>query len=173
MSTGFVVLDPKGNGFLTDFKDSGVADGDLVGISTQVLNDLISTFKRLFEVGNPLFGIQFCQKPVEFGRVFKDAEVAREGRACLRNSALRPSRYLPLKSLETDLNGKEKFLISSQEPTGCTEATAQNNGVNMWMKGQITAPSMKDTDEMMSAPKYFLSRARSIRVSALALYRRL
>lgn len=80
-STGFVVLDPKGNGFLTHFKDSGVADGDLVGISTQVLNDLISTFKRLFEVGNPLFGIQFCQKPVEFGRVFKDAELARESQS--------------------------------------------------------------------------------------------
>ena len=30
-STGFVVLDPKGNGCLTDFRDSGVADGRFGG----------------------------------------------------------------------------------------------------------------------------------------------
>ena len=46
VSAGFIVLDPEGNGFFTDLKDPGVADGDPVGVPAQVLNDMISTFKH-------------------------------------------------------------------------------------------------------------------------------
>ena len=75
---GFVVFHPKGNRCLTDLKDSGVADGDPVGISPQVLNHMIRTFERFFEVGNPFCGIELCQELVEFARELKDAQITRE-----------------------------------------------------------------------------------------------
>ena len=76
--TGFVVFHPKGNRFVADLKDPGVADGDPMRISAQIFNHMISTFERLFEVGNPFFGIELCQELVELARNLKQAQITGE-----------------------------------------------------------------------------------------------
>ncbi|MPN33278.1 hypothetical protein SDC9_180763 [bioreactor metagenome] len=79
--TGFVVLHPKSNRFVANLKEPGVADGDPMGISAQILNHLIRGFERFFEVGNPFFGIKLRQELVEFARKLEQAQFTRESQS--------------------------------------------------------------------------------------------
>ena len=67
----FVVFDLGGDGLRGGTKDSGVGDGDVMGVSTQVFNDVGRPFEGFLEMGNPLFRIKCVEKFFELSGILE------------------------------------------------------------------------------------------------------
>lgn len=66
---GPVVLYPEGDGLVRDLQDPAVGNGDVMGIATQVFNDVGSAFECFLEMRNPFLGIEYGEEVVELGSI--------------------------------------------------------------------------------------------------------
>ena len=58
----FVVLNLEGDGLRGGAQDSGVGDGNVMGVSAEVFDDIGSPFEGFLEMGNPLLCIERGEK---------------------------------------------------------------------------------------------------------------
>ena len=149
------------NGAVIDFKNSIIGDGDAVGISGNILQDMFGTCKRLFDIAVPIFS-------GEFGDKFFKLEGVVEFAHAVRNNELTVIIVLEQAFTESfsDISGhglywEQKILSVGQGfplfLIGCN-AAAGDDVVNMNMIGQVLSPCMQDADKTdLRAEEFYIA----------------
>jgi len=143
----FVIFDLEGDGLRGGTKDSGVGDGDVVGVSTQVFNDVGSPFEGFLEMGNPLLRIERGEKFFKLPAILEHD--FREGKDQLPFSVqlFQPLEEFSAKKSGYGFDGKQEASLGRDELLVFAESSPQYDGVDVGMIGKVASPGMENADE--------------------------
>lgn len=110
-----VVLDLEADRFGTNVEDSGIGDGDAVGIPSEVLDDIGSTLESLLDVGNPFLGVEGGEEIVEHPGIAKHLEIRRKIEFFLLIEYLQAMEKFPPEESGNDFDGEKEVAFGGDE----------------------------------------------------------
>ena len=149
----FVVFDLEGDGLRGGAKDSGVGDGDVVGVSAEVFNDVGRPFEGFLEMGNPLFRIERGEKCFELPAILEhDFRVGKDQLPFLVQ-LFQPHEEFSAKKSGYGFDGKQESSFGRDELLVLAESSPQDDGVDVGMIGKVASPGMENADEPDFGPQ--------------------
>ena len=149
----FVVFALKGDGLRGETKDSGVGDGDVVGVSTQVFNDVGRPFESFLEMGNPLLRIERGEKCFKLPGILEHDFRERKDQFPFLVQLFQPLEEFSPKKSGYGFDGKQETCLGRDELLVLAESSPQDDGVDVGMIGKVASPGMEDTDEPDLGPQ--------------------
>ena len=149
----FVVLDPESDRLRGGAKDSGIGDGDVMGVPPQILNDVGCPLEGFLEMGNPLFRIERGEKFFELPGILEHN--LREGKDQLPFfvQLFQPREEFSPEKPGYGFYGKKEACLGRDKLLVLAESSPQHDGVDVGMIGKVAAPGMKDADESDLRPQ--------------------
>jgi hypothetical protein len=103
-----VISPAEGNLTVPDGEEAVIADGDSVGISTQVLQDPPGASERRFAVDHPFFMVERPDEGFEVSGILEQAELAGKDQLPALKVLLDEAQELTSEQRRQDLDGEEK-----------------------------------------------------------------
>ncbi len=153
---GAIVLVLESNVLIVVMEQPLIGEGDAMGVSAQVFNDMGGAAKGRFGVDDPLAGADGSQEVVEGVGIQQGVQLAMEVElTCVIG---------PLKSFEKEAAEKPGQDSNAEKEVGAAvdpplavrgEAAARDHAVDMRMEQKILSPSMKDGEEADGGAEMF------------------
>ena len=142
-----VVLALEGDGLRGETKDPGVGDCDIVGVSTQVFNDVGGPFESFLEMGNPLLRIERGEKGIELPAILEHDFRVRNDQLSLSVQLFQSVEEFSPEKPGYGFDGKEEASLGRDKLLVLAESSPQDDGVDVGMIGKVASPGMEDADE--------------------------
>jgi hypothetical protein len=156
-----IVAPPDGDFVVFEFHKPMVADRDPVGISAQIIKNVLGPFKGLLAVDDPVLLIQVGDQGIEGPRRRKLAYGAGVDKFVLGTELFQIRDKLPPKKLRHDLDVDEEVLLARLPfPSITGKSSAGNDNVKMGVVHQVLAPGVQDADKPDYCSKAFRIRSK-------------
>jgi hypothetical protein len=103
-----IISPEEGNLAVPDGEEAVIADGDSVGISTQVLQDPLGAIEGRFAIDHPFFMVERPDEGCEVSGILEQAELAGKDQLPALKVLLDEAQELTSEQRRQDLDGEEK-----------------------------------------------------------------
>ena len=149
-----VVPPSKRDGVVFKFHKPVVADRDPVGVSAEIIQNVLGLLERLFAVDDPVLFVQIGDQGIEGPRRRKVTYGAGVGKFVLGTELFQISDELPSKELRHHIDVDEK-IISATPPLSAVkgQSSAGNDAVNMRMVYEVLTPGVQNANKPDCRPQ--------------------
>jgi len=143
-----VILPTKGDFAVFEEDKPLIGDGDPVGVSGEVLEDLLRASERRLGIDNPILRVQLTQPVLPAGFVGESFQLSIEGKPAVVKSLLEVSEQLAAKKAAQDSNGKEEVLLGANPvSTIGRDASTGNYAMKVRVMKQVLAPGVENSQK--------------------------
>ena len=143
-----VVLPAEGDAILLERDETMVGDGDAMGVTSEVVKNVLRSSEGWLGVDDPVLGNELAQELAETFRPCEILERAVELELALEQELPESSRELAAEDATENADGQEEAWGRSN-PSGAIEreASSRDDAMHMRMMLQVLSPCMQHTEQ--------------------------
>jgi len=125
-----------------------VGDSYAMGVAAEIVHDIFRPTEGAFQIDHPILSMKGPQPSGEDLGLCQKLQVSVEVQLAMLKSLFESVDELATKNFLQHFLGK-KVVVSGANPAGVIrrKATGRHDTMDMWMSGELLAPSVQDTEE--------------------------
>ena len=156
---GLVAFCDEGDAVVIAGNQAVIGDGDPVGVSAEVVEDLLGAAKGSLGIDAPFDVVELVDEDLEEGRIGQFFVRGAESQLFVFVGAFESIKELATEELCDDLPGEEVFLELRGNPTitGRVQAPSGDDAVNMGMRAELSGPCVQHSgDSKLSTEPFWI-----------------